>query len=247
MAKSCPDCGADVEYRARQVEILEGTCPGCGHSAVVVAPPTGPASEGEMGAAAASAPAPPTAPCWECGAALAFTVHPDHSVDAVCTSCNAATHLAMAVPEGEGAAEEDEEETEDDEDEESLPPPRRPRMGAGGRFPPRGPRRFDRDARPPRRDTSFGDRPPARPCRQCGGALEFTKSEDGTVTGSCRSCGNTFTMRPREDRPSRGFDRRPGWGGRPRSGSSYSSDRPRRYPRPRSDEDDRPRRRRRED
>ena len=78
---------------------------------VVVAPSTELSSDGERAAAASAAPSPPAAPCWECGAALSFTVHPDKSVDAVCTSCEASTHLAVAAPEGE-SDDDDEEEDE---------------------------------------------------------------------------------------------------------------------------------------
>jgi translation initiation factor IF-2 len=70
------------------------------------------------------------------------------------------------------------------------------------------------DDRPPRRERGpprprfdrggGGDSaPPSRPCRQCGGALSFETGEDGTVTGHCASCGNTFSLAPRADRGGR--------------------------------------------
>ncbi len=241
MAKSCPDCGAEIDYHARAIEVLEGTCASCGRSTVVVAPSNATPGDGDRAAVAATA---PSAPCWECGGPLAFTVNPDRSIDAACTACEVTTHLttgAAAEPEG------DDEEEDDDEDDRPRAPRRPPSFG--DRPPPGRPGRWDDERRGPRREFGPPSRPMARPCRQCGGALEFTKDEDGTVTGTCRSCGNTFKMRPREDRPSRGFERRPGWGGRP-GGSSYGGrgggGRPP-YRRPRQDDDERPRRRRRED
>jgi hypothetical protein len=240
MAKSCPDCGAEVDYHARAIEVLEGTCASCGRATVVVAPSSATVGDGERAAVAAAAPA---APCWECGGPLAFTVNSDRSIDAACTACEATTHLTVAGAPGPGG-----EDDEEDEEEEDRPrPPRRPPSFAGGRSPPGRPGRWDDDRRGPRREFGADSRPPARPCRQCGGALEFTKDDDGTVTGTCRSCGNTFKMRPREDRPSGGFERRSGWGGRP-GGSNYSNrSRPPYRRAPRRDDDERPRRRRRED
>lgn len=244
MAKSCPDCGAAVEYQTRSIQLLEGTCASCGHAAVLAAPLAVDGADGERAAVGSAA---PVAPCWECGAALTFQVHPDRSVDAVCSGCGVATHLTQGgVRDSPGEGEADEEDDEEEASEDEVRTPRRPMRASAGRFPPRPAGRWEDRPRGPRRDDERSDRPPARPCRQCGGPLEFSQNDDGTVTGTCRSCGNTFTMRPREDRPDRGFARRPGWGGRPRNGpsSNYS---PRRYPRPRGDDSERPRRRRRDD
>jgi DNA-directed RNA polymerase subunit RPC12/RpoP len=223
MAKTCPDCGAEVTYSPRTVELLEGHCDGCGHSVVLVPPSTVP-TEADRAAAASAA---PSAACWDCGGALTLTVRPNRMVEAVCADCETVTRLAVAAP----AMSEDRE----------RPAPRRS---------------FDREERRgPPRDDSRGDRPAARPCRQCGATLQFTQLPDGTVEGSCPSCGNRFTMRPREDRgDSRGgYGRRPSYGGGGGGGfrrPSYGG-RPQRrpYQRDRSDDgdDDRPRRRRRED
>jgi len=70
--------------------------------------------------------------------------------------------------------------------------------------------------RAPRRGSYAGndrggfDSPRARPCRECGGPLQFTTSPEGLVTGTCASCGNTFTLPPRRDGDGRGRGGRPG-------------------------------------
>ncbi|MCI4335092.1 MAG: hypothetical protein L3K04_05660 [Thermoplasmata archaeon] len=88
---------------------------------------------------------------------------------------------------------------------------------------------------PPRdRDSAAG---PSRPCRKCGGALQFSRDEEGNTVGECESCGNRFTLPPREDRggPPRSYgrgrsDAGGGYRGRP-SGPprSYGRGRPSRY------------------
>lgn len=87
------------------------------------------------------------------------------------------------------------------------------------REPPRRARRFE----PMTEERGGGfERPPSRPCRECGGALQFTTSPDGLVTGECSQCGNRFTLPPRREGGGRGGGppfRRPGGGGfRPRYG-----------------------------
>jgi hypothetical protein len=243
MARSCPECGGAVEYQPRSVELLEGRCAACGKAVVVLPAATGGATEAERAAVSSAA---PPAPCWECGGPLTLTFLPGPAIEARCDACDTTTRLAAAPAGGrsfetEEAGEEesdDEEEDEEGEGEESPRPGRGPpRAGPRGR-PPRGPSgpRFGGGER------SF--RPNARPCRQCGGPLDFDTNEDGSVTGRCRSCGNTFTMRPREEQGPRSFARRPGWGGRP-GGPRYSSGPRRPYQGNRDDE--RPRRRRRRD
>jgi DNA-directed RNA polymerase subunit M/transcription elongation factor TFIIS len=71
---------------------------------------------------------------------------------------------------------------------------------------------------------------PRRGCRECGAPLRFTPNEDGSVTGTCTSCGNQFTLPPRESRGGGGggrggyggggggYGRRDGGGGRPGGG-----------------------------
>ena len=89
------------------------------------------------------------------------------------------------------------------------------------------PARRERPASRPRFDRGGGgdSAPPSRPCRQCGGALSFETGEDGTVTGHCASCGNTFSLAPRSDRGGRSG----GGGGRygpPRGGGRGGGFRP---------------------
>lgn len=111
-----------------------------------------------------------------------------------------------------------------------------------------------RRARPPGPPERSG----ARPCRECGGVLNFTTGPDGLVHGECTSCGNRFTLPARRagrEGPSRG-----GFGGGRRFPGGYAGGRSwtraergprrpgggfRRGPRRRDDEadDERPRRR----
>jgi len=221
MAKSCPECGAAVEYAARSVEIIEGSCSGCGR-AVVLLPPPG-ATAAAVGEAAS------TSGCWECGGPLTLRARPDRSVEAKCGSCHQVVRLVAEVAGGTDEEGDDEEESEEEEEEEERP--RRP-------FRPRGDRPSPgawRDDRAPR----FA----ARPCRQCGGTLQFTSNPDGTVTGSCAACGNEFTMRPRPQGAG-GPGRRPSWGGRD-ARPRYSSGPPRRPWRDRAEAPPERRRRRR--
>jgi len=118
--------------------------------------------------------------------------------------------------------------------------------------------RPERSERPQRFDS---EGPRGRPCRKCGATLRFSTGEDGNLVGECESCGNRFTLPPRDDsgRGDRGGPRygrrefRPSSGGRPpyQRRGSYGGGRPfrasdRRGP-PRSDEDDSRRKRRRRD
>jgi hypothetical protein len=120
-----------------------------------------------------------------------------------------------------------------------------------------------------RRDDRTGSEGPrARPCRNCGGPLQFTTSPEGLVTGTCASCGNRFTLPPRREEGGRNRGGRPGprGGYAPRRGSGgwgragdrgappprFQSRGPpfrRRYNRGESDEDEsrRPARRRRDE
>ncbi len=122
---------------------------------------------------------------------------------------------------------------------------------AAGRSPPE-PSERPRAPRSDRPGRDFG-RPPARPCRECGGPLRFSTDDEGRVVGECASCGNRFVLPPRRDDARRGPPRFV-----PRPGGGYSP----RYPRDRAgppgrgkprygergrreeDDDDRPGRRR---
>ena len=80
--------------------------------------------------------------------------------------------------------------------------------------------------RPPRResfrdnDRGGFDAPRARPCRACGGPLQFTTTPEGLVTGTCASCGNRFTLPPRREDGGRGGGR----GGAPPNGGAMLPD-----------------------
>jgi hypothetical protein len=115
--------------------------------------------------------------------------------------------------------------------------------------------------RPMREEREAPSGPRGRPCRQCGAPLRFTTNDEGLLVGECDSCGNKFTLPPRDasdrgrsgDRgggrpggrrfgPPRG---RPSWG----RGTGGPGRGPRTYGRDRRDGDDddretRPRRRR---
>jgi hypothetical protein len=119
-----------------------------------------------------------------------------------------------------------------------------------------------------REDRNGPEGPRARPCRNCGGPLQFTTSPEGLVTGTCASCGNRFTLPPRREEggrnrggrsgPRGGYAARRGpssWGRAGDRGAPpprFQSRGPpfrRRYNRGESDEDEsrRPYRRRRDD
>lgn len=232
MAVACPACGSDVEVSERSLPVLAGSCPNCSREVLLLT--------NAAHAASPSGDAPVTAPAGDVAegdesteTAVAFSVpHPGDDCDGsltlelaapdrlvgVCDECG--EQIAFVLSTGRAPKM---------EFEEAERPRRAPRFG-GEDSRPRGGPRFDED------------RPPARPCRQCGGPLAFETGEDGTVTGRCKSCGNTFTL-PRR-RENRGYDR----GGGDRR-SSYGRGPPRRYgSRPPRDDrrgsDDRPRGRR---
>jgi hypothetical protein len=95
------------------------------------------------------------------------------------------------------------------------------------------PPRFERIERregargPPRSSNS-------RPCRQCGAPLRFSTDDDGNTVGECESCGNRFTLPPREDggRGGGGSFRKGGYRPRPEGGGGgYGGRRPGGYER----------------
>jgi len=210
MARTCPGCGTSAEFTERTALVLEGDCPSCGRTLMVVpagaaaASGASPTDRPEELAGPASAPRVQDGPaCSVCGSTLEIKVLSEASLEASCPSCETVSTYTLQTP-GE---------------------PERPR----GR-PARGPR-FERipegDDRPSR----------ARPCRECGGPLRFTTDPDGNVTGECGSCGNRFTLPPRREFGGSG-DRRSGGprrgdGGRPRYGRpgpwTGSSGRPRSF------------------
>jgi phage FluMu protein Com len=230
MARSCPDCGHDVEYAEADARILTATCEGCGKALTVVAGIELTPGTGAAAAAAPAAPSPDGPRCEECDTVLIVRSGAAGSLEAECPECE--TTLTFVRPS----------ETEGDDDERPSAPAPRPA--------PRGDFR-----RAPRRDDSNFDRAPARPCRQCGAPLRFSTGPDGGVVGECDACGNRFSLPPR--REGGGFRDGPRNRGPPRGryGGSGGRDGPPRRPygrpptrsRPRDDDDDSRRRRRRRD
>jgi len=224
MSTTCPGCGAAMELTEAPARLLSGTCAGCGRSVTVLEgthPPRIPgdhaAPEGDLSKTDDDAEPTASGPeCPECAAPMTVQLVGPQRLEVGCADCGTTTVYApeRAAPIGTG----------------DERPTRSPRFG-GAR--PRGPDRGDRF-----------ERPPGRPCRECGGQLRFSTSEDGLVTGECTSCGNRFTLPPRREggrgrgppdfrssrggfRPRfgspRGGDRRERGGGRPvRSSRPYS-------------------------
>jgi hypothetical protein len=238
---ACPGCGAGAEFEARTVQVLRGSCPGCGKAFTIVEDdrltpggvggdsgaegPSGPTSETNAAPSPGASSGPP---CGSCGAALTLRSASSEGIQAACGSCGAAFTYVLASP--------------------SAPGPRRS-------FAPR---------RGPPRDEGSGFGPPrSRPCRECGGPLRFSTDAEGNVTGECSSCGNRFTLPPRprygggSDRPERrgpgrgfspsyrGGGRWPGRGGGGSRPYRSSGSRPDRRERAADDDEDGDRRRRR--
>jgi len=227
---SCPDCGADVEFATREVQLTSGTCPDCGKTSIVIA-----------GGGAASVDLPPGAVpgaraesgddeetvgsgvgCPRCGEPLQVESITETAFSASCAGCHG--HFSFSSGEGRGEME-------------------RPRSYDR-------PRSFGRDS-----DGDSGGRPPSRPCRECGGPLRFSTAPDGSVVGECSSCGNRFNLPPRRDgprgrpgygNPRRGYDRGGGGRGGGWSGGARGPPRTGTYRRRErdSDDDEAPRRRR---
>jgi len=232
MPTACPECGSDVPVAARTIPALAGTCPSCSREVLLLSPGTTPipglvAPEPEreqadrtVTAMGASIPHPGDD---DCDGTVQLELSGAGRLVGACSECGEEI-VFMLRGEDNG---------------DDAPRPRDRDDSA----PPR-----DRDRRGPRRDFApRGSAPPsqARPCRQCGGPLAFETGADGTVTGRCNSCGNTFSLAPRRDRggdrygsgPPRGRSGGGGGGWRPRPGG-------RRFDRPRDGgDDDRPKRR----
>lgn len=203
MPNTCPDCGAPVEFSAATARVLHGDCAGCGHGFTILEglPPI-PASRGESATGESE------------GAAEAGSVGVTSPEGPECGSCGASLTLRSASATTLEAV----------------------CASCNSRFnytletapsEREAPRRFRRP--PPESEERGGfARPASRPCRECGGPLQFSTSPDGLVTGECGSCGNRFTLPPRREEGGRGGRppfRRPGGGGfRPRygGGGGYS-------------------------
>ena len=228
MKNDCPQCGSAIALETRNRPVWEGTCPNCQREFVLLGSPRGSAPESTDPVGGA-----PTEEDGETG---------EDSATVSCNECGGRMSFSSSGPDAvqavcAGCSREYMFVLARPEAELPAPEPRRGRA----------PRGEERDF----------DRPPARPCRQCGGILRFSTGEDGMVTGECSSCGNKFTLPPRRDDGGRrdrrsggggprgsgfGFRRRPSGGPRGGSGGydrprrNYSSD-PRRR-RPRRDDDE---------
>lgn len=217
-----------MEVAERQLSVLGGACPNCSREVLLLthgstAPGSphleAPTPNGGEASAELSIPHPGD----DCDGTITLELAAPDRLVGVCDDCG--EELAFVLSTGGEVDEERSERTDDRTDD--RPRPRGPRPERGG----------FRDRGPPR------DGPPTRPCRQCGGALSFETADDGTVTGHCASCGNTFTL-PRRREGERRYDGgrggdRGGGGYRGRSGTGgarYGRDRrpsndgpPRRY------------------
>ena len=245
MSSHCPSCGSEVEVTPRAIEVEAGTCPGCSRAFLLLPPnadltTTVVTSVPSTEKAAEDDEEELSAVCAECGGTLVLSVDGENALAATCDDCDTVFKLIRAdSPERPARRLED--------------APERPSRG----------RDFDRsDDRPaPRREfDSAGPPSRARPCRKCGGPIVFSDGDDGGMVGTCQSCGNRFSLRPRADGAGggsrdRGYSSGPRRSGPPpwksRGGSGgYGGDR-RRPPRADSggggDDERRPQRRRRRD
>ncbi|MCI4330462.1 MAG: hypothetical protein L3K19_01255 [Thermoplasmata archaeon] len=204
MEKSCPECGAQVEFVPTAAQMQTGTCSGCQHTILILSaggPPLvaeAPAVSAEEG----SMPPSIEVKCPECGSATELSLKGRGAISAECDVCDRTFVFKL---QRTGAPEEVTEREE------------RPAFRAR-------PRDDDRGG-----DRRGGGAERARPCRECGGPLRFETNEDGGVTGICDSCGNRFTLprrSPDGGRGERGGSRGFSSYGRGRPGGFRSSGRP---------------------
>lgn len=194
MKAVCPECSGEVEVDTAPAKVLSGECAACGHGITILEGVRPPAAK-------PGAEAPGTEAGEEGGA---------ESAGLVCAECGETAAVRAAADgkietECSGCGAEAVYALVGGEAEEETPEPRRP----------------ERRSAPPGRG-GF-DRPASRPCRECGGTLQFRDGPDGGVIGECSSCGNRFTLPPRRDRDGPERRGRPPYGGRP---ERRSSDRP---------------------
>ena len=229
MAKSCPDCGAAVEFAEQEARLLTGTCAGCGKMVTVVAGvhlEPGTAEETSAGGST-STPAPASGPtCEECGAPLSIQID-GRTLTAECESCD--TMLQFFQGEPDSAPE--------------RPPRGRSfdggrRTGGGEGFRPMNSRPC-RQCGAPLRFTTSEDGVLTGECDSCGNRFTLPPRRDsgrgGGFGGSGRR-GPPGRYGPRRDYRSgggRGPPRGSGGKYRPRDRDSFESDdeRPRRRPR----------------
>jgi DNA-directed RNA polymerase subunit M/transcription elongation factor TFIIS len=246
MSAHCPACGSDVDVTPRAIEVEAGTCPGCSRAFLLL-----PANADLTTTVVTSVPGVEgeadddeeelSAVCAECGGTLVLAVDGENALAATCDDCNTVFKLVRAdAPERPSRRLEDAPER----------PSRSRDSDRGGDDRPFSPRReFD----------NAGGASRARPCRKCGGPIVFSDGEDGGMVGTCQSCGNRFSLRPRADGAGGGGGRDRGYSSGPRRGGpppwksrggsgGYGGGGGSRRPRSDSGDDDRrPQRRRRRD
>jgi hypothetical protein len=185
VSNTCPDCGTAIEFASQPAQVLTGSCASCGHSFTLL--------EGIVEPGRGSG-----------GRADERTVANHRSTEVEpppgppCSLCGAPLEIT-ATPSGlsavcNGCSSSFQFVLRTDTDRPFRRPADRGTYRSGDRNSPEAPR--------------------ARPCRNCGGALQFTTSPEGLVTGTCASCGNRFTLPPRRDEGGRGRGGRPGQRGR---------------------------------
>jgi putative hemolysin len=170
MARSCPSCGADADFSVEAVELLRSHCASCGGSFTIVRE-----REGAAGAPAASGdrvPAGATPP-------VEGEVPGIPGFELACASCGEPMFVTVASP--------------------TMIEARCTGCDAELKFVASTGRE-----RPMREERGGRGRPSApmgaaRPCRECGGPLSFSTEADGTVVGSCASCGNRFSLPARRE------------------------------------------------
>jgi len=224
--KSCPDCGAAVEFAEQEARLLTGTCAGCGKMVTVVTgvhlePGT---AEGSLEGTASETTAPAGPACAECGGPLAIEID-GRRLTASCDSCDATTEFFQGGADERPAPRE-----------RSFDGPRRGRGEDGMR---------GANARPcrqcgaPLRFTTSEDGVLTGECDSCGNRFTLPPRRDsgrGGGFGGPGRRGPPGRYPPRRDYRS-GGDRRPSRPGgsryrpRDRDDSDDGEDRPRRRPR----------------
>ncbi|MCI4346361.1 MAG: hypothetical protein L3K07_06365, partial [Thermoplasmata archaeon] len=166
--KACPSCGTTLEYERSPAELETATCATCERQFTLVTPGAGPAT-----LVSESTEEPAAAPGVvgpECEECGEPMQVEFKGASKVSLTCEDCARTVTLVP-SDGVA--------------AAPP----------RF-----ERIERSERPERREEGRGAprATASRPCRQCGAPLRFSTDDDGNTVGECESCGNRFTLPPRE-------------------------------------------------
>lgn len=98
MAKTCPDCGAAMEFESRPASILLGTCPDCSHAFTLVEGTATPSSRTgpTPGPEASSGEAGDRPTCDACGSSLSFRESDEGRIESVCPGCHATARYVLA-------------------------------------------------------------------------------------------------------------------------------------------------------